>query len=179
MEELVEEKRNYKWELLSSLSWFEISCIINDKKKEIRDIEEKYLSFVDKNTTEEERIILWMLKDDKIKPIGNIIFSLDFELRQRNWEEFKDFKKEIDNKKLTVSIVDVINHYIWLNNYRKWQLLKCPFPNHKDSTASFYIYEKSNTFCCFWCNKMWSAIDFIMNYNNIPLKKAIEIFLNF
>jgi len=53
----------------------------------------------------------------------------------------------------------------------------CPFKNHKggrESTASFYFYNKTNTYWCFGCKQGSSVIDFVMNYENISFPNALE-----
>ena len=49
----------------------------------------------------------------------------------------------------------------------------CPF--HPDnSTKSFRVYEGSNTFYCFGCHAAGTIFDFIMKYDGISFKDAVE-----
>lgn len=57
----------------------------------------------------------------------------------------------------------------------------CPFKSHKggrESTASFYFYQKTNTYWCFGCKQGSTPIDFVKIYENISFHHAIEKILN-
>lgn len=57
-------------------------------------------------------------------------------------------------------------------------MIKCPFKEHRDGSPSFAIYRRSNSFHCFGCGKSGSMVDFIMEYNKVPLASAIKMFLS-
>lgn len=49
----------------------------------------------------------------------------------------------------------------------------CPF--HEEDTPSFRIYSVTNSFYCFGCQQGGSIFDFIMKFDGVDFKKAIEI----
>jgi len=89
---------------------------------------------------------------DIVKEVEKIIKGLKYELKMRNPAE-KDtvnFKEKLDNAKLQINIVELIEYTacVKLHSNRR-QLNKCPFPDHKEKTASFKVYPDTNTFFCF------------------------------
>lgn len=58
----------------------------------------------------------------------------------------------------------------------------CPLPNHNDSSSSFRIYENTNSFYCFWCQKWGNIVNFISEIEWITFpevyKKLILLFNN-
>lgn len=105
------------------------------------------------------------------EPYTNVVEILEKEIKRRtsnfkNWESIEDIKAR-------VNICDVVSHYIpsyW--SMRRWANIKCPF--HDDWTASLHVYEKTNSFKCFWCNAWGTAIDFIMKSEECSLREAIQ-----
>ncbi len=110
--------------------------------------------------------------------IRTCISKLEYELRQRHNPQMKNTKEDLDRKKQEIPIRDVVAHYVQLPyRARLWSLIPCPFPEHKDGTASFMIYDKTNSVRCFWCQKGGSAIDFIMGMEGCSVGAAIQKFL--
>ena len=50
----------------------------------------------------------------------------------------------------------------------------CPLPNHNDKTASFKIYEKTNSFYCFGCNTGGDVIKLVQEINGFSFKEAVK-----
>lgn len=53
----------------------------------------------------------------------------------------------------------------------------CPFKSHKggrESTASFYYYPETNTYCCYGCRQGSSPVDFIINMDRCNKIKAAQ-----
>ena len=74
-----------------------------------------------------------------------------------------------------IPITDIIARYINLpSNIRS--NIKCPL--HRDRTASFHIYTKTNSWFCFWCSKWGNAINFIAEIENVNNVEAFKIFKN-
>jgi len=123
-------------------------------------------------------------RDDFYK---QLIFRLEFEIRRRQEEKYwtswwkksmEQLKQELNEKKRMISISEVIGAISWLQITSVNRNYRCPLPDHKkDNTPSFHIYENSWTWRCFWCQKWWSAVDFIMHYNKCDTKTAIDLFL--
>lgn len=68
-------------------------------------------------------------------------------------------------------IVQVLEHFVQVKNPNR--MLKCPFPEHEDKTASFKIYQKENRFKCFGCGASGSSIDFVMRMKHCSFKEAV------
>lgn len=88
-------------------------------------------------------------------------------------------KEDLNKLKEMIDILDVVEHYCWQVKYRKWHLIKCPMPDHQDSTASMIVNKEKNFFKCFGCNAGWSAIDFIQKMEKCDLHTAITKFKSF
>jgi len=106
------------------------------------------------------------------KILEGIDFHLDKEeAKEYFWEKYG----EIDIQSIPIS--DVIWRYTKLpRNLRK--NITCPFSYHRDKTASFRIYEDSNRFHCFWCNRSWDGVNFISHMENYSNTEAFKIFTN-
>lgn len=79
-----------------------------------------------------------------------------------------DDSDDLIKKANSVPIKKILNFYkIKLPDSNK---TICPFTNHKngkESTPSFYVYEKDNTFFCFGCRSGKRPIDFVSQIENI------------
>lgn len=112
--------------------------------------------------------------------IRTCIRKLEYELRLRHHPEMKNTKEDLDRKKQEIPIRDVVEHYITLpHRARPGSLIQCCMPDHKDKSASLMIYDKTNSWKCFWCLKGGSAIDFIMGMEGCSVGTAIQKFLQF
>ena len=79
-----------------------------------------------------------------------------------------DIFKEVRERADILKVCDVLG--IKLN--RSYKAL-CPFPEHKEKTASFSISPNKNIFCCFGCGKKGNAITLVQELLNIsPLESA-------
>lgn len=94
----------------------------------------------------------------------NRFYKMNYEISIRN-------KKVIDIK--TIPIREIISLYIKLpTNFRR--NIKCIFPDHKDQTPSLKIYEKNNSFYCFWCHKWGNILNLISEMEQISTKEAYK-----
>jgi DNA primase len=57
---------------------------------------------------------------------------------------------------------------------RRHQNIRCPFPDHNDSTPSFRIYPKKNTYHCFGCGRGGSVIDLVVTIKGIEPRAAVQ-----
>jgi len=87
-------------------------------------------------------------------------------------------KAYVDNlisKSNLAPILDILNIYkIKLKNGNK---LTCPFPAHsngKESTPSFVVYPKTNTFWCYGCGTGSAPVDFVANMESISVVNAAK-----
>ncbi|MBH32306.1 MAG: DNA primase [Gammaproteobacteria bacterium] len=88
-------------------------------------------------------------------------------MAQRIPKEFIDLLLEKSN------IVDVINQFIKIDKKGNDYWACCPF--HTEKTSSFSVSEKKQFYYCFGCGAKGSAINFIMDFNNVSYPEAIEI----
>lgn len=93
---------------------------------------------------------------------------------QRNTEMKKeDLNNVFDYIKSEIDIVDVLEKY---EIDYTGGLINCTLPNHEDKTPSMAIYEVTNSFNCFGCNKGGSIIDFVAEMENItPFKAVVKL----
>lgn len=178
------EYRNYMQEILNTMSNSDIMNIILDKKKELKDLTKDIWNIdIDKlkllvNPTNIEWKQIFAI--DRINIFKKIIHRLEFELRQRDPDTKTNNTKDLlDKKKIEVNIVTIISVLTWKQINKTNINISCPLPNHKDDWPSFHIYEKTNSWKCFGCQKGWSWIDFIKEFKQISLSQAIKEFLLF
>lgn len=50
----------------------------------------------------------------------------------------------------------------------------CPFSEHQDSSSSFRIYENTNSFHCFWCQRWGNVVNFISKIEWITIAEAYK-----
>jgi hypothetical protein len=67
--------------------------------------------------------------------------------------DFEAIKNKVD-------IVDYISKHVELRQRGNKWLGKCPFPDHQDSTPSFWVYPESRSFYCFGCLKGGDVIEY-------------------
>lgn len=90
------------------------------------------------------------------------------------------FEAITDSQKLelrakTIPIIEIMKRYRLQVSYENRKIC-CPFKNHKsgrESSGSFVVYPETNTFWCFGCKTGRTAIDFVMNMENISKQNAI------
>lgn len=105
---------------------------------------------------------------EEINNLKEVLSKIKFYYKLYFWNLNK-YSKKIDIK--SIPIESIIWMYIKLpKNLNK--NIKCPL--HKDKTASFRIYKKSQSFYCFWCQKWWNVINFISDIENITTKEAYK-----
>ena len=71
-----------------------------------------------------------------------------------------------------VNITDLISSYIPIQKSGKNYKARCPF--HEERTASFYIYESTQSYHCFGCGKNGDIIQFVQDYEHVDFKEAVE-----
>lgn len=93
---------------------------------------------------------------------------------QRNIEIKKeDINNVFDLVKSEIDIQDVLEKY--KIDYTG-DLINCPLPEHYDKTPSMAIYEVTNSFNCFGCNKGGTIIDFVAEMEDItPFKAVVKL----
>ncbi len=78
----------------------------------------------------------------------------------------------IENLKNTLDIVDVIANYIELKKAGANYKANCPF--HGEKSASFIVSPQKQIYHCFGCGVGGDSIKFVMEYEKLSYKDAIE-----
>lgn len=112
-------------------------------------------------------------------PIEELDYIVRYAVPFYKTEEYLEGKFNVKNqvKGSTIPLTKVISHYnlkIIQKNGNGFKI-HCPFPDHKDDTASMQIYLKTNSFCCFGCSIGGSSVTFIMRMEKCSRKQAYEI----
>jgi len=171
-EDYIKSPLYYQNQILSMMTDNDIQQLIGDKLKE-KQQEELLKKEAIKWYRWNNRKIIELLYNDYISDVQKIINKFNYLLRQRRWET-----EDIDLwlLKKTVELTNVMFAF-WVKVNKTRYNIKCPFPDHKDSSPSFKIYW--NNFKCFWCGRSWSQIDFIIWMTWCSLKDAIKKFKEF
>jgi DNA primase catalytic core len=89
----------------------------------------------------------------------------------------KPGRRVMDTGKLIEQINDdifeIVTSYIKLKKSGAGYKASCPF--HDEKTASFHLTPAKGIFKCFGCGKGGNAIHFIMEYESVDFKQAVEI----
>ena len=80
--------------------------------------------------------------------------------------------ESIENLKSIIDIVDVIGNYLQLKKAGSNYKALCPF--HSEKTPSFVVSPAKQIYHCFGCGASGDAIKFIMEYEKLSYKEAIE-----
>lgn len=174
------KQNNVNSEVISSMTSSDIMEIIIDKQQELNKyIEQQKWDRRLYKTPEDIEFRDSKYKTKEEKELRSLIQRLKWEISCRNNEYWQEKQVDLSMLRNKIPILDVIGSCISLTNYRHWDNIKCPLPDHKEKTGSFHIYEQTNTWKCFGCQKWWSQIDFLMYFYNIPLWEAIKLFIKF
>ncbi|SEA23023.1 DNA primase [Pseudobutyrivibrio sp. ACV-2] len=80
-----------------------------------------------------------------------------------------DIVEEVRTKS---DIVDVISHYVNLQKKGSQYFGLCPF--HNEKTGSFSVSPQKQMYYCFGCGAGGNVFSFLMNYENMTFKEAVE-----
>jgi len=165
------------WPSETEEEWLD-SFLICDWKKEY----DEYLFF----TRHTKNAILDTMTDDEIRYLirdkrkfdddQRLAWSLEHYLNIRLGNK-KDTSIDIQALKDRVEMIVVLEFYLGQVNRRGRWLIKCPLPNHKDSTPSFMIYRDG--YKCFGCWKGWDIISFVQEMNQCNFREALSILNKF
>lgn len=78
----------------------------------------------------------------------------------------------IDDLLNRVDVVDVINRRVPLKKAGRDYQARCPF--HDEKTPSFTVSQQKQFYHCFGCGAHGSAINFLMEYENLGFVEAVE-----
>lgn len=75
------------------------------------------------------------------------------------------------------SIEEIISKYINLKKYGKIYKASCPF--HNEKTPSFVVNPEKKFFHCFGCGESGDIFNFLIKYNNLSFREAVEEVANY
>ncbi len=78
----------------------------------------------------------------------------------------------IEEVRSRTDIVDVISHYVNLQKKGSQYFGLCPF--HNEKTGSFSVSPQKQMYYCFGCGAGGNVFSFLMAYENMTFKEAIE-----
>lgn len=78
----------------------------------------------------------------------------------------------IDELLVRVDIVDLINSKVPLKKTGDNFIARCPF--HAEKTPSFSVNRKKQFFYCFGCGASGNALSFLMDFNHLRFREAVE-----
>jgi DNA primase len=81
----------------------------------------------------------------------------------------RDFINDLSKR---VDIVDLINRRVPLKKAGKDYKACCPF--HNEKTPSFTVVPNKQIYHCFGCSENGNAIDFVMKFDHLDFKEAVE-----
>lgn len=85
--------------------------------------------------------------------------------------------QSIQDLKAIIDIVDIVGNYIELHKSGTSFKALCPF--HEEKTPSFSLNSNKGLFYCFGCQKGGDAIKFVMEYEKLDYKEAVEKIAHF
>ena len=78
----------------------------------------------------------------------------------------------LDELRTRVGLADVVSRRVKLTRKGREHSGLCPF--HKEKTPSFTVNEEKGFYHCFGCGAHGSAIDFVMNTDNLSFPETVE-----
>lgn len=71
-------------------------------------------------------------------------------------------------------LVDIISETTQLKPASGGFMGRCPFPDHKEKTASFSVSQTKQLYHCFGCKKSGNTVSFMRDYHGMTFPEAIE-----
>lgn len=81
-------------------------------------------------------------------------------------------RESIEEVRRANDVVDIINSYVPLSKRGSQYWVNCPF--HDEKTPSFTVSPTRQTYKCFGCGVYGNVIDFVMAYEKLDFREAIE-----
>lgn len=167
----------YENQILSMMTNSDIGIMMSEKIKEKKFWENQQSLYNKKYDLRKlnklEKLLIKSFYEKEINQAEKEINKWRFIFNERtgkwNWK-----KVDLDKYKQQIPLLEVMRLY-WVRVNTEKRNIKCPFPFHKDKTASFKIYW--NRFICFGCHSKWSQIDFIKYITETNDKEATKKFI--
>ena len=164
----------YRKQILSVCTNSDIATMLLDKYSEI-DLINLDRKAIIKWSRWDSRKICNLLYNDEVKVVEKIILWFKYELKMRDPnQDTDDIAEKLENAKLNINIVNLIESLVGIELNSGRGLNKCPLPNHKDNTASFKVYYDTNSWYCFWCKAWWDIVSFVQHLYWTTIKEAIK-----
>lgn len=117
-----------------------------------------------------------------VKTNGNenlkISYSLDSDYLSLYNKAKKDFADKINKINNSILLTEIFNQLqiTMIKNYNsEWDYKgHCPFPDHEDSTPSFYYNTSKNLFHCFGCSTGGSTVEFLMRFTKKSQEEILD-----
>ena len=85
------------------------------------------------------------------------------------------FSREFIDKVISASqLAEVISQYTVLKPSGKDFVGKCPFPDHKEKTASFHVSLDKQVYHCFGCKKGGNVFTFLEHFQGMNCPESVE-----
>lgn len=85
------------------------------------------------------------------------------------------FSREFVDKVISASqLADILSQYTVLKPAGKDLVGRCPFPDHKEKTASFHVSVDKQLYHCFGCKKGGNVFTFLQQFQGMSFPEAIE-----
>ena len=173
-------------EILSWMNKHELQNLIHNKEKESQELTQtlkKLLKELMKKPYYEflpeiskfflERTIFEFHWWSEIMQMNSTIKNWKYllQLKYENKRNPSVLSREKILKVKQIPIERLVERFTWIKTWQRWNI-RCPF--HDDSTGSLKIYQQTNSFYCFGCQKWGTPIEFTAGYLNISNKEAIK-----
>lgn len=80
----------------------------------------------------------------------------------------------VDKVMESANLVEIISQYTQLKQSGGGYMGRCPFPDHKEKTASFSVSEAKQVYHCFGCKKSGNVFTFLRDFSGFSYVEAIE-----
>jgi DNA primase len=90
----------------------------------------------------------------------------------------KDFSDKVKQINSSILLSEIFNHLqlTMIKNYNsEWDYKgHCPFPDHEDSSPSFYYNTSKNLFHCFGCSSVGSTVEFLVKLTKKSQEEILQ-----
>jgi DNA primase len=80
----------------------------------------------------------------------------------------------IDKVRDATNIVEIISQHAQLKRSGSKLSGLCPFPDHREKTASFSVDETKQFYYCFGCKRGGNCFTYLRDYQGLPFSEAVE-----
>lgn len=80
----------------------------------------------------------------------------------------------VDKVMESANLVEIISQHTQLKQSGHGYMGRCPFPDHKEKTASFSVSEAKQVYHCFGCKKSGNVFSFLRDFSGFSYVEAIE-----